>query len=183
MQGTADGPLRVVLTLRGDFYGRALEDRTLADRLQGAVVNVAPLLRAELERTIREPAAKVGLGFDDGLVPRILDDVAEEPGSLPLLEFLLEELWKQRDRDGQLTHSAYDALGGVKGAIAARAQAELDRILKDLGTDKEAVARAALVRLVTPGEGQDDTRAARRCPKPRAWSARSSAASPTPASS
>jgi hypothetical protein len=31
--------------LRGDFYGRALEDRALADRLQDAVVNIGPMRR------------------------------------------------------------------------------------------------------------------------------------------
>jgi hypothetical protein len=29
----------VALTLRGDFYGHAVSDRALADRLQKAVVN------------------------------------------------------------------------------------------------------------------------------------------------
>ncbi|MFL5108291.1 MAG: TIR domain-containing protein, partial [Xanthobacteraceae bacterium] len=64
--------LSVVLTLRGDFYGRALQDRILADRLQDAVVNVSPMLRDELRRVVEEPAAKVGLSFEAGLIDEIL---------------------------------------------------------------------------------------------------------------
>jgi hypothetical protein len=48
LDATAKGPLSVVLTLRGDFFGHVLSDRTLADRLQGAVVHLAPMLREEL---------------------------------------------------------------------------------------------------------------------------------------
>ena len=162
LQATADGSVTVVLTLRGDFYGRALEDRAFADRLQNAVVNLGPMRREELKRAVTEPAAKVGLGFEDGLVDHILEEVGSEPGNLPLLEFLLTELWARRER-GLLTHGAYAAIGGVKGAIATRAEAELERLTPE---QREALRRV-MIRLVTPGEGQADTRAraqiARRC--------------------
>src|SRR5262249_44031981 len=140
-------PLTVVLTLRGDFYGRALEYRPLADRLDHGVVNLGPMTSDELARAIREPAAKVGLEFEDGLVERILDDVGSEPGNLPLLEFLLEGLW-QRRAQGRLTHGDYEALGGVAGAIVTRADAEFHR----LDPDQQLAARRFLVRLVAPGE-------------------------------
>jgi len=38
----------------------------------------------------------VGLEFEEGLVATVLDDVANEPGALPLLEHALLELWKLR---------------------------------------------------------------------------------------
>ena len=61
----------------------------------------------------------VGLGFESGLDSRILGDVSGEPGALPLLEFVLTGLWEAR-RGGQLHHAAYDAMGGVQGAMAQR---------------------------------------------------------------
>ena len=137
LQATADGSVTVVLTLRGDFYGQALEDRVLADRLQNAVVNLGPMRREELKRAVTEPAAQVGLGFEDGLVDRILEDVGGEPGTLPLLEFLLTELWARRER-GLLTHGAYAAIGGVKGAIATRAEAELEKLTPEQQGSAEA---------------------------------------------
>jgi hypothetical protein len=158
LQATAGGSVTVVLTLRGDFYGRALEDRAFADRLQNAVVNLGPMRREELKRAVTEPAAKVGLCFEDGLVDHILEEVGSEPGSLPLLEFLLTELWARRER-GLLTHGAHAAIGGVKRAIATRAEVELERLTLE---QREALRRV-MIRLVTPGEGQAD---ARSCANP-----------------
>jgi hypothetical protein len=73
------------LTLRGDFFGQALSDRSFADRLQDGQVNLGPMTSEELERSITEPAEKAGVNFEHGLVDRILDDVGQEPGNLPLL--------------------------------------------------------------------------------------------------
>jgi tetratricopeptide (TPR) repeat protein len=85
--------------------------------------------------------------------------VGSEPGNLPLLEFLLTELWARRER-GCLTHAAYAAIGGVKGAIATRAEAELKRLTAE---EREALRRV-MIRLVTPGEGRADTRAVAEIP-------------------
>jgi len=110
---------------------------------------------AELEQIVRRPAEAVGLTFQDGLVKRILDAVGDAPGNLPLLEFLLTELWKRRDR-GQLTHEAYEAVGGVEGAIAERARLVFAELR---APEKQVAARRLFLSLVTPGEGREDTRA------------------------
>jgi len=143
----------VVLTLRADFFGHALSDRHLSDRLQGGVVNIGPMTRQELQRAIVEPAERIGLRFEDGLVGRILDDVGVEPGSLPLLEFLLTELWEKR-RSGELFHEAYDAIGGVRRAIAERAEQSFAR----MAVGEQEATHWALMALVVPGDGAADTR-------------------------
>lgn len=153
LAASAAGPLTVVLTLRGDFYGHALSDRRLADRLQGATVNLGPMTRKELQDAIEKPATKVLLSFEEGLVGRILDDTGEEPGNLPLLEFVLTALWERR-RAGTLHHTAYDAIGGLRGAIAERA----DAVYLALSEPEKAAARQLLLQLVRPGEGTEDTR-------------------------
>jgi TIR domain/FHA domain len=153
LDASAKGKLSVVLTLRGDFFGRALGDRMLSDRLQDGVVNIGPMEPEELQRAIVEPAKKVGLRFEEGLDDRILDDVRKQPGSLPMLEFLLTELWKQR-RGGMLLHECYDAIGGVRKAIAERAE----RTFETLATAEQEEARWALLQLVEPGENAEDTR-------------------------
>src|SRR5271166_179033 len=81
----------LVLTLRADFYGIALRYRPLADALQGRVVNLGPMTREELREAITLPARSVA--FDEGLVDTMLDVVASQPGSLPLLQFALREMW------------------------------------------------------------------------------------------
>lgn len=153
--------LSLVLTIRGDFYGRALQDRALGDQLQDAIVNISPMARSELRRAIVEPAEKVSLSFETGLVDEILGDIGNEPGNLPLLEFLLKELWDRHNPDRRLTFSSYASTGGVKRAIATRAEGEL----KKLSPEQQAAARRFLIRLVTPGEGQEDTRARTAIPQ------------------
>jgi WD40 repeat protein len=88
-------------------------------------------------------------------VERILNDVGEEPGNLPLLEFALSELWAHRS-GRRLTNDAYTASGGVAGAIAQRAEAELERLKPD---EREAARElfTGLVRVTRPGEGGRDT--------------------------
>lgn len=153
LDASSNGKLTIVLTLRGDFFGRALSDRMLSDRLQDGVVNIGPMEPEELQRAIVEPATKVGLRFEEGLDERILDEVSKQPGSLPLLEFLLTELWAKRDR-GMLLHEAYDAIGGVRKAIAERAE----RTFGALAAAEQEEARWALLQLVVPGENAEDTR-------------------------
>jgi tetratricopeptide (TPR) repeat protein len=143
----------VVITLRGDFFGDALSDRRLSDGLQGGVVNIGPMTRRELQEAVVKPAEKVSLRFEEGLDTRILQDVGDEPGNLALLEFLLAELWEKR-RGGELLHESFAAIGGVRGAIAERAEHAFGR----LSSPEQDAARWALVQLVAPGEGTLDSR-------------------------
>jgi tetratricopeptide (TPR) repeat protein len=153
IEATASGNCFVIFTLRADFYSRVVDDRTLSDRLGDGVVNIGPMTRDELSRSITQPAVKNGLRFEDGLVGRILDDVGREPGNLPLLEFLLTELWEKR-QGLELELTAYEAIGGVRRAIAEQAEKTFDRLNSDV--EREA-ARSALLALVVPGEGTADT--------------------------
>jgi formylglycine-generating enzyme required for sulfatase activity len=156
LKTAAGAPLCVVVTLRGDFYGHALSYRPLADRLQDAVVNLGPMNQEEICRAVIEPAGKVGLAYQPGLDKRILEDVGEEPGNLPLLEFVLKGLWEAR-RGGELHHEAYDAMGGVEGAMARRAE-EVGRSVQKKGPGKEEKLRRVFLDLVHTEKGARDTR-------------------------
>jgi WD40 repeat protein/DNA-binding SARP family transcriptional activator len=146
-------PLTLLLTLRADFMGQALAHRCFADTLQRAVQLLGPMTRAELREAIEKPAAAQGAVFEAGLVERLLADVGEEPGHLPLLQFALTLLWEHLDA-GWLTHAAYDAQGRVQGALAGYAQEVYDR----LGLEQQALARHVFMQLIQPGEGTEDTR-------------------------
>jgi WD40 repeat protein len=159
LDATAAGTLAVVLTMRGDFFGQALSHRGLADRLQGAQVNLGPMTRDELQRSITAPLDTLDLHLEPGLVERILGEVGGEPGNLPLLEFVMAELWEKR-QGRTLHHAAYEAMGCLHGAIAARADQEFSR----LDGLEQVAARRALVGMVRPGEGTEDTR--QRAPLP-----------------
>ena len=142
----------LVLTLRADFLGNALAYRPLTDALQDANLVLGPMTRQEFRQAIESPAAKQGLTFEPGLVERILDDVGSEPGHLPLLEFALTSLWKQSS--GQLTHSAYEAIGRVQGALTRYADSEFE----GLSQTEQLKARRVFMQMVRPGDGVQDTR-------------------------
>jgi WD40 repeat protein len=149
----AGSKANIALTLRGDFVGKALAYRPLSDRLQDAQINLGPMTRRELECAILEPAEKIKLKFESGLVRRILNDVGDEPGNLPLLEFMLKELWDKR-RGGVLLNETYDAIGGLQGAVATKA----DELLKGLSSAEQKILQRVFLRIVRPSESGLDTR-------------------------
>lgn len=119
---------RVVLTMRSDFYQRCLEIPALGRLLeQGELPLPAP--DTTLLEMMTGPAARAGLQFEEGLPGRILADADAQPGSLPLLAYALDELYRARSTDGILSHAAYDALGGVAGSIGTRADEVFARLL------------------------------------------------------
>jgi energy-coupling factor transporter ATP-binding protein EcfA2 len=142
----------VVITLRADYYGRAIELGTrMTSVLQEAQLSVGPMEEADLRQVILGPSQRAGLELEDGLVERMLQDVALQPGSLPLLEFALTELWN-RSPDGRLTHVHYNAIGGIAGAISTRA----DAVLTELGGAKRDKARQVLTRLVRVSSSSEE---------------------------
>ncbi|MDF5730205.1 MAG: hypothetical protein PUP92_19850, partial [Rhizonema sp. PD38] len=143
----------LVATMRADFLGNALSYPKFGDVLQNADIKIRSMNREELSEVIVKPAYKLGVTFQDGLVKRILDDIEDEPGNLPLMEFALTELWKRR-AGKQLTHAAYEEIGEVTGALARHA----DHNYRSLSVTEQEQMRRVFIQLVRPGEGTEDTR-------------------------
>ena len=119
--------LKLIVTLRADFCTQAYSDRTLTDAFQDAQLLVGPMNSGEFQAAIEQPAKGSGLELERGLTDRLLQDVGQEQGNLPLLEFALMQLWERRE-NGRLTHQAYKNIGGVKGALAQHADQVYDRL-------------------------------------------------------
>ena len=152
LAAAAVSPVTVVLTLRADFYGQAIGlSRTLSDAIEHGLVNIGPMRSDELRCAIEEPARRVGLTFEPGLVDRILRDVEHQPGNLPLLEHALTELWVGR-AEGHLRHDTYNAFGGVGGAIGSTAEQVFNR----LSPDEQALALSTLTRLVRVSSANEE---------------------------
>ncbi len=143
-------PLHLVLVMRMDFRA---ESRRLDQSLREHHFLVTSMSDEELRRAIVEPARRAHVTFEPGLVERILEDVGDEPGNLPLLEFALTQLW-ERQEYRRLTHAAYEAIGGVKGALIRHAE----EVFHSLTPEEQAEAHRLFVQLVQPGEGTEDTR-------------------------
>jgi serine/threonine protein kinase/WD40 repeat protein/DNA-binding winged helix-turn-helix (wHTH) protein len=145
--------LRVVITLRADFYDRPLRHPEFASLVKEHMVTVTPLAGDELEQAIVAPAANVGVEFEPGLVAELIAATSNQPGSLPLLQYTLTELF-ERDDSGVLSQQNYADLGGLAGALALRAND-----LYQVGSAAEqAATRRLFGRLITLGEGVEDTR-------------------------
>ncbi|MCU0497005.1 MAG: protein kinase [Anaerolineae bacterium] len=145
--------IRVIITLRADFYDRPLNYPRFGELMQKRTEIVLPLAAEEIERAITRPAERAGLYLERGLVTAMVADVKEQPGALPLLQYALTELFERRDARS-LTLVAYNAIGGTFGALARRA----DELYAGLGKDGQEAARQMFLRLVTLGEGAEDTR-------------------------
>ena len=145
--------VRVVATLRADFYDRPLLYSGFAELLRDYVEAVVPLTPDAFERAISAPAERAGVALEPGLLSEMITDVANEPGELPLLQYALTELYERRDGN-ILTRDAYRAIGGVSGALAGRAE----ELYSELRAPAQEAARQLFLRLITLGEGAEDTR-------------------------
>ena len=158
LEAQAHSATTVVASLRADFYGHAIStSRELSDRMAVGQVTLGMMTRDELRRAIEQPAQRVGLTFEDGLVDRLLDDVGDEPGNIPLLAFVLAEMWVRR-KNRRLLHSAYAEIGAVQGAVAQRAEEEFGRLSEEHRDATRRMFTTRLVRVASLVEGGDDTR-------------------------
>jgi len=144
--------LKVLVTLRADFLGQAISlTPELSQWLQDGVVFHQPLERADWEAVILQPAKTVGLHIDPALVALILEEIAAQPDSLPLLEYALKELWQQRTPNG-IGLTEYEAIGRLASAINQRA----DTVLAQLSEEDQKLALRALTRLVRVSGGEEE---------------------------
>jgi WD40 repeat protein/DNA-binding SARP family transcriptional activator len=155
---TPDSRLRVVATLRGDFYDRPLGFRRFGALVRDATVTVPAMSAADLEAAVVGPAERVGAVVEPALVAELVAAVVDEPAALPSLQYTLYEL-ADRSPDRWLTLAAYGQLGGVDAAIAARAE-QLYRSLDD--AERETVRRVFERLVVVSGDGEPTRRRAPR---------------------
>jgi hypothetical protein len=148
------GHVWVIATLRGDFFSRLDDVPRLSDLAETGLFRLAAPQAAEIAQMIRKPAELAGLRFErhsDTRVPLdslILEEAADDPASLPLLEFTLDELWRRRTAEGLISYDAYERLGGLSGGIARRAE----EVVRELEKNKDDIAGsidAVLENLIT----------------------------------
>ncbi len=156
------GQLHIVLTLRSEFephFGEILPVAS-ASGASGKISSdsarflIPSLTRAELREVVEGPASERVLYFEPPeLVDQLLDEVSDMPGALPLLSFVLSEMYRayvrQAREDRTLRQQDYRALGGVAGALAQRADALYEGCVSEA---QKASFRNLMLRMVVPGE-------------------------------
>ncbi|BAZ20340.1 WD-repeat protein [Kalymmatonema gypsitolerans NIES-4073] len=144
----------LVLTLRADFLGIVLDDQSMGKALQQyPPLLLTPMDSEELCDAIEKPALKMKVELESGLTSKLINDVGDRPGRLPMLEFALAQLWSKQ-KNWYLTHKAYEEIGGLEKALAKHA----DEALKNLSKEEKQQAEKVFIQLVRPGEGTEDTR-------------------------
>lgn len=145
--------VRIVLTLRADFFHELLSQPSLGPVIGRVHLALAPLDSDGIRMAIVEPAALAGLEFEPGLPERIVADLKDQPGSLPLLQFTLERL-AGAVTDGIISDSLYTRLGGVRRALTERAEV----IFETLTDRQKKAAQQIFTRLLSVSDEADDVR-------------------------
>jgi WD40 repeat protein len=160
--------LRLVLTLRSDFEPH-FQDGLLKEHWSGARFMVPPMTRSELREAIEEPASKRVMYFQSDdlknpLVDQLIDEVADMPGALPLLSFILSELYLKYLRrqkiakdqgesiDRSITEVDYKELGGVVRSLTQRADQEYEAA--QLESVDAIIIRNVMLRMVAVSGGE-----------------------------
>ncbi len=142
---------RVILTMRADFLGECATHAGLRRAVQRQPELVPPMTADELRGAVEEQARAAGLRYETGLSESILQELAREPGAMPLLQHALAELWARR-HGRWLRRAAWEAdIGGVAGAIEKTAE-DVWRALDD---DDRALLPGLMTKLTRVGASDD----------------------------
>ncbi|RCJ20595.1 hypothetical protein A6770_31300 [Nostoc minutum NIES-26] len=144
---------KVIITLRSDFLDECLGMIELAPLITKSQVLV-PSCRLEDEQyrqIIAKPAQKVGLEVEDGLIALLLEELKD--GSLPLLQYALEELWHKRSR-GKLTVKDYQQHIGKLGKFLSNKAQET---YNNLSEAQQECAQSIFLSLVFLVKEQEDS--------------------------
>ena len=150
------GCVLLVLACRNDFYPHLTAYPALMSmKLRGGHFDLTPPGSADIAQIIRHPAQVAQLrytvdGHGESLDELLINAAKAGPDTLPLLQYCLQELYRQRSADGELSHKAYHDMGGLEGAIGARAE----QVISELGVSQIAALPQLLSRLVLVAEDE-----------------------------
>ncbi len=148
----------VIATLRSDCYADLQQDADFMQMRQRGVLLDLPLPGpTEIDDIIKGPARAANLVFEvrnGESLANLIRSAVGGSDALPLLQMTLKRLFDARDGN-LLTYAAYEAMGGLEGAIAAHAgevfgsisppaQSKLDGLLRALVGDIEENGRLTI---------------------------------------
>jgi WD40 repeat protein/energy-coupling factor transporter ATP-binding protein EcfA2 len=151
------GRVTVLFVLRSDFVSNCATYPQLNALLNQQFIQVGAMQPDELVSAIARPALQVGLRIEPDLVAQIVNDMHDEPGALPLMQFALKDLFDaQQARGGvmALTLNDYLAHGGLRKSLERYA----DAAFAQLSEPEQQLARSVFSGLIEIGRGTSDTR-------------------------
>ncbi|ACK68582.1 WD-40 repeat protein [Gloeothece citriformis PCC 7424] len=155
LKSSQDFSVKLMMTMRTDFLDKfsAYPELKYITITQKNIEMIADMKPDELRQAIEQPAAQNGVVFEDGLVKEIMNDVKDQPGYLPLLQYTLDLLWQKDNvaEDRELNIITYRNLGGVRGAL----QQHVDKIYESLSDEKKEATRIIFLKLVKVKSNQE----------------------------
>lgn len=124
-------PIYVLLTMRTDFLGECAKFRSLPEALNDCYYLVPRMTRLQQQDAIERPLQEQGVQMHAPLVQRLLNDSAEDPDQLPVLQHLLRRVWEnwnQRGANGPISLADYEAVGGMDGCYRRRCRTSDDAV-------------------------------------------------------
>lgn len=159
---TGEDDLKIILTLRSDFEPQ-LDKGYLGEYWQAGRFNVPPFSAEDLKEVVAMPAMQASFIFEPPqLVDKIVEEVLQAPGALPLLSYTMSELYEtyvQRSGGSKFRNfneKDYEKLGGVRGALRSKA----DRLYQQFDDGLKSTLRNLFLRMVSIEGGEVTSRRA-----------------------
>jgi formylglycine-generating enzyme required for sulfatase activity len=156
-EALADPRLRALMSLRADFFGELLNDAPLQD--VSRKIEVPPLREAQLLEVVSKPAALLGARFENehlagDIAQRAAEESSKDAGALPLLSYLLDDMWKSKDPQ-------WDGILRLPAPAIELGRVLVDRANAFIAThpgSEEALRRIFTLKLATVREDGEPTR-------------------------
>ena len=145
------------IIMRADFLASALAYPQFGKHINKQPHEMlSPMSETELRAAIERPAQRQQVSIENSLIENLLNDVEHQPGSLPLLQYVLSLLWEKREarQDKLIKLEDYRAFGGLEKALEQKANS----VYQGLTEEQQTLCQRIFMRLVQPGDGTDDTR-------------------------
>jgi WD40 repeat protein len=128
-------PIYILLTMRTDFLGECAQFRGLPEALNDGYYLVPRMTRLQQQEAIEKPLQEQGVTIHAALTQRLLNDAADDPDHLPVLQHLLSRLWENwsaRGTDEPIGIVDYDAVGGWNEALDTDAEMVVQRFKNEI---------------------------------------------------
>lgn len=122
----------VVITMRSDYLGDCAQFAGLPEAVNQGEYLVPRMTRDQLRAAIQEPAATAETAIAPRLVARILNEVGDDPGELPVVQHALMRTWQAWSADHEPNEPMdvrhYEATGTLAHALSRHADETLDSL-------------------------------------------------------
>ncbi|MCW5965953.1 MAG: hypothetical protein KIT83_18080 [Bryobacterales bacterium] len=122
----------VIITMRSDYLGDCAQFAGLPEAINAGEYLVPRMTREQMRDAIQRPAFAVNTTIAPRLVARILNEVGDDPGELPVLQHALMRTWQAwladhtAEEPVELRH--YELSGTLSHALSQHADEALDAL-------------------------------------------------------